>query len=1055
MPTRIILENGKHLNVKDGASFPIEKALSDIRDITKRRGGFSRSLKLVGDDNNIEVLGYLFDVNVVDSDFDINKKTECIVEQNGVQVFIGYFQLRKVVNISKSHTTDEDAIEFEGLVFDYASDFFSKIKKKQVEDLRISDADDIHTLNYTNIVDSYSHTVTDKYVYPTYHKPQYYANGQYYNQNVYQVRDFKPAIFMKVIWDAIHDEAGFSYTWSDLTSNDVRFDKLITPFNSKYEASEQEVIENGVDIGTDLNPDPDESSPAVESFGALSFGDYCGVDSSGNARFYNGTLPGTIISNPAPAQVSPIDISTIVNAGMQTITNENRDDNSLYNTGNGFFIPLLEGEYDVEFEIDYKFIINAPSAGTVDISGTSPTQNYLGLACYPYVRKLPLTQSSGMFNMYEAPTAAMTLELEDGEALISGNNNYTGSYKSSMVVDLSPDDGEYLDIFGLSFRLYQNYDLNNAPNSLTARFIDNSSNFMNCEISMEIESINVKILPRVTYQEGLTIDIDRFLPRKWSQSQFIKDVMTMYNLMAIPDENDPNNIIYKRRDVFYDEGEDKDFREYLIQDRDKVIQFLPDLNSKFYRLGYSPDEDKYNKAYQDTLGRTFGDMLIEFQSEFTEGKEDRLLTASPTPVGTMAAFGGYAPYIDTNEPSMNPRILYWLGSITTDYVNIQERDGTIQAPGEYGGAHHSDSFTDPSIDFNFGVAQFYFYPEYKPTLNNLFNLHYRRLVNNINKGKLMTAWFALDELKVSNLKLSDKIYVDNSWWYINKFTFDGNNAKVCKMELIQIDDGQSIKPARQAGTLEPVKPFPGGWGNDNNGGQQNDNYGSIGAELSRNLDAGNQYNTYGGNNANTRATGENNIFQNGVKNALILGDNNQANSSNTMIVGNNVNAASPGIHANNIYVYNDIIFPNKTASVTDTLRKYVTVLDKSDINSLHTTPITISRGDLELEGVTAPIYIYRVECIVDVDGTNFTGGADFADVTIDQDSGSPTTIIDGLRADTKVVTDGINSSTVCADSNEIEITSDLDPGGGGTNSTIKITIFYKLMGVDTTPAVSS
>ena len=1051
MPTVIWLEDGKHLNVKDDISFPIERALSDIRDISSRRGSFSRELTLVGDNNNIKTLGYLFDSNVVDSDFDINKKLECYVEQNGAQVFKGYFQLRKVITKSTSHTTDEDTVEFQGLVFDYTADFFSSIKKRNVDELKVSEPDDWHTLNYTNIVASWSHTASDKYCYPVYYKPQYYANGQYLNATVYKVRDFKPAIFAKSIWDSIHDEAGFTYEWNTLTASDVQFDKVITPFNSSYEASQQEIVENSIDIGTELNPDPDDSSPHVESFSAFSYGQYWGYNGNGEALALTATSSATLRPNPNPPPATPITInsSSGVNAAMKLITNVNRDDNSQYNTSNGFFTPTLQGEHDVYFDIDYKIIINAPSAGKVNIfeAGTYP-ENRAQIGFRPFVRKYPLTASGGLYTYYEGAGAVILEEFADETALSSGNNEYTGTYNGSLVVDLSPDNGEYLDLFGTNCELGVYSPNYNYPQNVTVwYFIDGSGNTMNCEISLEITSINIRVEPRITYQQGLNIDIDRFLPKNYKQIDFVKDVMTMYNLMAIPDEDDPNNIIYKKRDDFYDEGAQKDFKKYLMQDRDKTIEFLPDLQSKFLMLGYSPDDDRFNEDYQKTTGRTFGSMLIEFESEFTEGTEERLLTASPTPTGKMLGFGGYAPHIDVNEPAMNPRFLYFIGSISNDWITIQERDGTFINPGAYGAAHHADDFINPSFDLNFGVCERYFYPDMNPTINNLFNLHYRRLINSINTNKLMTAYFALPEIEVSNLKLNDRIYVDNCWWYINKFTFDATRPKFCRMELIQIDNEQSIKPVRGSYN-NPTKPFPDSWGSNSTGtGTQDDNYGTITETRNKSgdSDSNRSYNIYGGQNENYNIKGENNVLQNGVRNVQVIGDRNNIRTSGAMVVGSGLTTTKAGIHAENIYVYKDIVYPAESGKVSDKLRKYVKVIDRSEIITLNSSPITISRGDLELEGVTTPLYIRWVETTVEDDGTNFTGGVR---VLIDQDSGTNEVLVNSLSASVRLVSDGINTRRECNDSNDITITSDSDPGGGGTDSFIKFVIYYSLLEED-------
>jgi hypothetical protein len=48
--------------------------------------------------------------------------------------------------------------------------------------------------------------------------------------------------------------------------------------------------------------------------------------------------------------------------------------------------------------------------------------------------------------------------------------------------------------------------------------------------------------------------------------------------------------------------------------------------------------------------------------------------------------------------------------------------------------------------------------------------------------------FDLDEVDIQSLKLNDKIYIDNSWWNINKIAdYNANNNQLTKVELISID----------------------------------------------------------------------------------------------------------------------------------------------------------------------------------------------------------------------------------------------------------------------------
>jgi hypothetical protein len=101
----------------------------------------------------------------------------------------------------------------------------------------------------------------------------------------------------------------------------------------------------------------------------------------------------------------------------------------------------------------------------------------------------------------------------------------------------------------------------------------------------------------------------------------------------------------------------------------------------------------------------------------------------------------------------------------------------------------------PTFDINFGTNDYYFYEVATLTANNLYNLYWRRTVNQINVGKMLIAYFDLNEVDIQALKLNDKIYIDNSWWNINKVQdYNANNNSLTKVELISIDTEIDLAP---------------------------------------------------------------------------------------------------------------------------------------------------------------------------------------------------------------------------------------------------------------------
>jgi hypothetical protein len=213
---RIQLSTG-YLDVKDGTAFPLNFSIGDIRDISKRTGSFSKTITLVGNSNNNNLLNHYYDINIQAGTFNINTITNCDVLQNGIPVMLN--ATLQLINIKKTQVTGayEQMVEYEALIKENRGTFFSDISNKYLTDLDFSDLD--HYVDADVVIDTFDNTVADgyKYVMP------------FNIDNTYQFNWFKPAIYAQTYFDRIFATSGYSYTWDGLA--DANFDKLLIPYN--------------------------------------------------------------------------------------------------------------------------------------------------------------------------------------------------------------------------------------------------------------------------------------------------------------------------------------------------------------------------------------------------------------------------------------------------------------------------------------------------------------------------------------------------------------------------------------------------------------------------------------------------------------------------------------------------------------------------------------------------------------------------------------------------------------------------------------------------------
>lgn len=316
------------------------------------------------------------------------------------------------------------------------------------------------------------------------------------------------------------------------------------------------------------------------------------------------------------------------------------------------------------------------------------------------------------------------------------------------------------------------------------------------DVVLTINSLRIRILPTPNVQViGGTLGINEYIPLKIKQSDFVKSIFQMYNLYAEVDTDQPNKLTLRHRDEFYDNGAEKDWTYKLMKDKEQNLLFLPDVTSKKLKLTYKADTDSANTVYTQMTDEIYGQIEYTFDNEYVKDTDTKELIFSPTPV-ILNSINGYVPILDGEAPKTNIRILYDGGVQTCGSWGLVEYGITGSFNNTtYPMLGHFNNAVNPTFDINFGTCDYYYYSPQSLTANNLYNLYWRRTVNQINVGKMLTAYFDLNEGDIQILKLNDKIRIDNSWWNINKVAdYNANDYAPTKVELISVDSDIELAP---------------------------------------------------------------------------------------------------------------------------------------------------------------------------------------------------------------------------------------------------------------------
>ena len=752
---RIQLSTG-YLDVKDGTAFPLNFSIGDIRDISKRTGSFSKTITLVGNSNNNNLLNHYYDINIQAGTFNINTITNCDVLQNGIPVMIN--ATLQLINIKKTQVTGayEQMVEYEVLIKENRGTFFSDISNKYLTDLDFSDLD--HFVDATEVINSFDNTVADgyKYVMP------------FNIDNQYQLNWFKPAIYAQTYFDRIFATSGYSYTWDGLA--DANFDKLLIPYNG-----DQNIV------------DWTDAKVVAENSG------------------WSYTKTYSVYSQTYAAQT---DLDAIVTTGWSEIS----DPANIFNTTNGqyttpqwvgaesgesyVYTATVQGSISIDPSqnmvyndggktINYQpyFLVNIGASQNVKCLGTPILLPSSATVYAPGVQQIGTFNEVFTFNGTTDGTGG--IDYGDIQIVQAGVDVYETNSNGTIV--------------GLVGFAYWNNSPLSAPTTAPKLILD-------------LTSIDLTIRPsdNIPLNSGITT-MNTFIPDKIKQSDFIKSIFLMYNLYVTEDPDNQTNLILISRDEYYDSGKAVDWTNLLMKDKDQSVIFIPELNNKKLRLTHKADTDSPNKVYTDVTREIYGQVEVTFENEYVKGIDVKETIFSPTPV-QPTVFGAFLPLLNGAAPKTNIRILFDNGELTAQDVNILSGYDTVTATGgkypylsHFGGADP----LNPTFDINFAECQFYYYQVAQNTNNNLYNIYWRRTVAQINGGKLLTAYFYLRENDIQLMELNDKIRIDNSWWSINKvIDYNANNLQPTKVELISLETEIDL-PTFFSGSITPVGPGDG------------------------------------------------------------------------------------------------------------------------------------------------------------------------------------------------------------------------------------------------------
>jgi hypothetical protein len=213
-----LVADGTELDLFEDEDIKISNNITGLFDIGQLPSDFTRQITLPGTKTNNAFFEHCYDISIDNPFiFATNQKVPAYFDFDSVYLSQGYLQLNKI-NLLENKFIDS----YEVTIFGTLSSFGRDINRLYLTDLSTLSALN-HTSSYDNISASWNGSLFGgDIVYPL----ADYGSGYQFAQSNLQtfgmndvdgaltVQNFKPAIRVKAVWDAIFEETGYTYTSS-------------------------------------------------------------------------------------------------------------------------------------------------------------------------------------------------------------------------------------------------------------------------------------------------------------------------------------------------------------------------------------------------------------------------------------------------------------------------------------------------------------------------------------------------------------------------------------------------------------------------------------------------------------------------------------------------------------------------------------------------------------------------------------------------------------------------------------------------------------------------
>lgn len=285
---------------------------------------------------------------------------------------------------------------------------------------------------------------------------------------------------------------------------------------------------------------------------------------------------------------------------------------SPYNPNNDYVWTCpANGNYDLNVDLILSLSNNLPAGQQFN-----PGQHF-GLNSTPNIkvkimRITGISPSSWVEVASDTYTAPLNLTDEHTFAVKILNNFFTAGEKYKVQYEVS---SFYAYITDSSFNKY-----------LTD---------FNWQIGVRAGAAFYTTFSNTSHVENELIDITNILPEKVTCADFIKSIISMFNLYIDSNRENPNELIIQTRDEFYANGSTIDWTQKLDISQDMILTPMGELAAKSYEFDYKQDGDYFNKKHEIEGNIIYGNYTKDIDNDFLTNTNKTEVIFSPSVIADM------------------------------------------------------------------------------------------------------------------------------------------------------------------------------------------------------------------------------------------------------------------------------------------------------------------------------------------------------------------------------------------------------------------------------------